>query len=191
MSTSAKAPPWVVDGKLVKRRYLCPSDTFFQERIIELIKENQETVLKEQEQLDKLEPGSLKLVDRFHTEVTGEVNATSCFVLSPSQLVNDKKESGKVETILFYVGVTVKNSDPSKVAKIGKSYICAFQALLETFALLTPEVFTTGWPSKNQPTPDIQITRRALLEKDTAIAKVFALVPVLELQMEIRPNINT
>ena len=187
---SAQSPPWVVDGKLVKRRYLCPSDTFFQERIIELIKENQETVLAEQEVLDKLEPGSLKVVERFHTELTGEPNSTSCFVLSPSQLVNDKKESGKVETILFYIGVTVKNSDPSKIAKLGKSYISAYQALLETFALLTPEVFTIGWPTKDQPKPDIQITRRALLEKDTAIAKVFALVPVLELQMEIRPNVN-
>lgn len=187
---NAQAPPWVINGKIAKRRYLCPSDTFFQERIIELIKENQETVLREQEQLDKLEPGSLKLVERFHTELTGEVNSAGCFVLSPSQIVSDKKESGKVETILFYIGVTVKTSDPTKVAKIGKSYICAFQALLETFASCTPEVFTKGWPTANQPIPDIQITRRALLEKDTVVAKIFTLVPVLELQMDIRPNIN-
>jgi len=187
---AAQYPPWIVDGKLVKRRYSCPSDTFLQERIIVLIKENQENALKEQEQLDKLEPSSLKIVERFHTEFIGDPNVISCFVLSPGQLVNDKKESGKVETIQFFVGVTVKDSDPSKVAKIGKSYICAYQALLETFALLTPEVFTTGWPTKDQPIPDVQITRRTLLEKDTAIAKVFALVPVLELQMEIRPNIN-
>jgi hypothetical protein len=188
---SAQAPPWIINGKIIKRRYSCPSDTFFQERIIELIKENQETLLTEQELLDNLEPGSLKPIERFHTELTGDVNATSCLVLSPAQIVNDKKESGKVETILFYVGVTVKTSDPSKVAKLGKSYICAYQALLETFALLTPELFTAGWPSKHQPTPDVQITRRALLEKDINIAKIFALVPVLELQMDIRPNINT
>jgi hypothetical protein len=186
----AQYPPWIVDGKLIKRRYSCPSDTFLQERIITLIKENQQNVLKEQEQLDKLEIGSLKIVERFHTEFIGDPNVTSCFVLSPGQLVDDKKESGKVETIQFFVGITVKDSDPSKVAKIGKSYICAYQALLETFASLTPEVFTIGWPSKDQPTADIQITRRTLLEKDTAIAKVFSLVPVLELQMEIRPSIN-
>jgi hypothetical protein len=187
---NAQSPPWVVDGKIVKRRYSCPSDTFFQERIIELIKENQEIILEEQEQLDNLEPGSLKPVELFHTELTGDPNVSSCFVLSPSQLVNDKKESGKVETILFYVGVTVKTDDPSQTAKIGKSYICAYQALLETFATCTPEVFTTNWPTANQPIPDVQITRRALLEKDTNIAKLFALVPVLELQMDIRPNIN-
>jgi hypothetical protein len=187
---SAKYLPWIDNGKLIKRRYSCPSDTFLQERIVTLIKENQENVLKEQEHLDKLEPGSLKLLERFHTEFTGDPNATSCFVLSPGQLVNDKKESGKVEIIQLFIGVTVKDSDPSKVGKLGKSYICALQALLETFALLTPEVFTLGWPTKDQPIPDIQIIRRTLLEKDTTIAKVFALVPVLELQIEIRPNIN-
>lgn len=68
---AAQYPPWIVDGKLIKRRYSCPSDTFLQERIISLIKENQENVLKEQAQLDKLEPSSLKVVERFHTEFIG------------------------------------------------------------------------------------------------------------------------
>ena len=67
---SAKYLPWIDNGKLIKRRYCCPSDTFLQERIVTLIKENQENVLKEQEHLDKLEPGSLKLLERFHTEFT-------------------------------------------------------------------------------------------------------------------------
>jgi hypothetical protein len=85
----------------------------------------------------------------------------------------------------IYVGVAVKKVDPSKIAKLGKSYICAYYVLLETFTIFTPEIFIMGWPTKNQPTLDIQITRCALLEKDTAIVKVFALVPVLELQIEI------
>lgn len=180
-------PPYIINDLYAKRYYNAPATRVFMADIVRILKANQSTVLAEQGTVDSL---TLPVIpdDKFFIGQTQDPNALACHVVGRQR---SKTTAGSKETtVTLFLVITTEAADPVTNYALADSYITAFEALLETYALLVPKEFSKSWAGGSRINAEIEIVSRDITDGDALLRKLFGILPLIEITLIYNPAIN-